>query len=224
MKKNINILNISENWTHFWAGSLDTHNLTNPDYVRRHPSIIDHEMEDVDAAEYAAMRMSIIKKHGCTVNGHYISGKNAKQCLEALKEMRAELAIKSLNDKDIFTKAQVNQIFNAVMMQATKLSKKYKCPFRGFRFAINGGRSVNQSSASICTLGFLMKKKEESFTEMIKRCVKQFAFYIFCYSPDSRIQKWKKCGEKTWKSFEKWWPTEAAAMNDCCSPLKMFGA
>lgn len=59
MKKDINLLNISEQWTHFWNGSLDTHNLLNEDYIRNHPSIIDYEMNFIDTKQYTKMKLEI---------------------------------------------------------------------------------------------------------------------------------------------------------------------
>lgn len=209
MKKDINLLNISEQWTHFWNGSLDTHNLLNEDYIRNHPSIIDYEMNFIDTKQYTKMKLEIIQKYGCKKTGKIISGPKAKECVDAIHELRAELAVKSLSQKDIFTRDQVNQIFNTVMTKAGELSLKWACPFRGFRFAINGGKSVNIKSASVNTLGFLSKQKTESFEDMVKRCMEQFAFYIFCYSDKVNAWRAKHSCSRNWEGFKKWWNIES---------------
>jgi hypothetical protein len=216
MERNINLGNINSVRTHFWAGSLDSHNFHNRDYIKSSKALIDAAAE-AECEAYNAMRIELRKKYNMVKKGKYTVNADGNKALaeeffKELEENKAEFAFTVYNNAVIFNKDQVNTIFNTVWGLAGELSKKYDCAFKGFRFAINGGHSVNINSASISTLNFLWKKNEESWEKVLEKCLKMFAFYIFCYSEEKSIVNFRhECGRK-WEHFENWYKNVVAEM------------
>lgn len=62
----------------------------------------------------------------------------------------------------------------------------FKVTYPGFRFAINGGRSINNKSISVNTWPFLVKDANKSYDEQINDCLNMFKFYIWHYSAKAR--------------------------------------
>lgn len=210
MKRDISLGNVNEVWTHFWAGSLDTHNLLDGDYIKNSPTLIKEAIE-ADEEGYNAMRIELMKKYNMVRKGKCLVNADRNREIAQLfwkefEEKKGEFAFHVFKDKSfIFNKDQVNTIFNITWSIAGELSKKYNCPFKGFRFAINGGRSVNPKSASISTMNFLWKPANRSWEEVIERCLNSFAFYIFCYSDDESIHDFKYENGYNYKAFKNWY-------------------
>lgn len=216
MKRDLNLGNINSITTHFWAGSLDSHNFHDKDYIQSSKTLIDAAI-NAEFEPYNAMCIALYKKYNMKEKGKYLVNadgnvKIAEEFWKEYEEKRAEYAFTVYQNAIIFNKDQVNTIFNTVWILAGELSKTYNCPFKGFRFAINGGHSVNRNSASVCTLDFLWKTKEETWEDVLKKCLRTFAAYIFFYSEeksivDFRIEHGSKC-----KSFEEWYKAIAHDM------------
>lgn len=216
MNRNINLGNINSITSHFWAGSLDSHNFLNREYIKSSKTLINAAVS-AEFEAYNAMRIELLKKYNMVKKGRYTVNADgnrdlAKEFFKEIEEKNADFAFNVYDNAIIFNKDQVNTIFNIVWSLAGELSKKYNCPFKGFRFAINGGRSVNRNSASVCTLDFLWKKKGESWEKVLEKCLTSFAYYIFCYSEDiSSVDAQYKYGSK-WESFKKWYKKIVAEM------------
>lgn len=208
MKRNINIGNINEEFTHFWAGSLDSHNFLNKEKLKKTPTLIDAAI-NTEFEEYNSMYIALLKKFNMMEKGRYLVNVDgneeiAKKFWEEYEEKRTEFAFKIYQNSVIFNKDQVNTIFNTVWYLAGDISKKYNCPFKGFRFAINANGSVRRDSASVCTLDFLWKTHEETWEAVLKKCLETFAFYVFVYSEDKNISEIRREYRTYLKNKDKW--------------------
>ena len=212
MKRDLKLGNINDIISHFWAGSLDSHNFHNKESIKKSKTLIDAGI-DASFEAYNVMRLKLMKKYNMKKQGKYLVNSEgnfeiAEAFWKEYEEQRAEYAFTVYQNSIIFNKDQVNTIFNIVWMLAGDLSKKYKCPFKGFRFAINGGCSAKRSSASINTLSFLWKTKEESWENVLEKCLHSFAWYIYCYSEENSIRKIHEENSRkkdNWNAFDKWY-------------------
>ena len=182
MKRDLNLGNINSITTHFWAGSLDSHNFHDKDYIQSSKTLIDAAI-NAEFEPYNAMRIALYKKYNVKEKGKYLVNadgnvKIAEEFFKELEEKQAEYAFTVYQNAIIFSKDQINTIFNTVWSLA----------------------------------GELWKTKEETWEDVLKKCLRTFAAYIFFYSEeksivDFRIEHGSKC-----KSFEEWYKAIAHDM------------
>lgn len=185
MKTFINENSFIKNYSHLWFNSIYTHNLSDDEYVKNHEAVIENYLNDLwlydkDTFEqYRKLAEALTIEYKKKVaNSSSREEKNEK--IKEFEEELKNLKLRFIETKDyrIFTIDEAKFLFSAVMALASRISNMYNVKYPGFRFAINGGKSINNKSLSVSTWPMLCIKKGISIEQNMREALRPFAAFV----------------------------------------------
>lgn len=198
MKEFYNMKGFKENYSHLWNGSIYTHNVGDKSYIREHSALIDNYLRDLNTETIAEYNKAV-KKLAADFRKNY-SHADRKKYNEGVKKYNEDLkniqmGFINLNNYHMMTIDETKMMFNTLMIAVNNIAKSHKIEFPGFRFAINGGRSVNTRSISVNTFPLITMHRSSNIKKNLTKCLRSFAHYTCWMGKGNGMTKEEICEE-----------------------------